>query len=166
MLSQSHNAIVDSLWGIHAGHRCTRRLSQSGSLSCIFHTSTQQTWRTETPRPIESDRCRSQLNQTRSTCEYRKTTSTVSETGLSNNSVNVAVKCPLFDFPTQPSISTAENSSSDEKDGSLAEFSCPACTQRMLPPYRLCVNGHVVCSECIIKITECPSCEQPTGLGE
>lgn len=40
----------------------------------------------------------------------------------------------------------------------LSELECPVCTEYMIPPITLCVNGHNVCHNCRSKMDKCPSC--------
>jgi E3 ubiquitin-protein ligase SIAH1 len=43
----------------------------------------------------------------------------------------------------------------------LKEVECPVCTEYMLPPIAMCVNGHCVCSSCREKLQTCPLCRYP-----
>jgi E3 ubiquitin-protein ligase SIAH1 len=40
----------------------------------------------------------------------------------------------------------------------LNVMKCPVCTQYMVPPITLCVNGHNVCGICKPKLDVCPTC--------
>jgi len=40
----------------------------------------------------------------------------------------------------------------------LSELECPVCMQYMVPPIRLCTNGHNICSECRERVQCCPTC--------
>ena len=43
-------------------------------------------------------------------------------------------------------------------DALLRELECPVCMQYMVPPIRLCTNGHNVCSTCRESVHRCPTC--------
>lgn len=43
----------------------------------------------------------------------------------------------------------------------LNELECPVCTEYMLPPIAMCVNGHSICSKCREKLFNCPTCRYP-----
>jgi len=36
---------------------------------------------------------------------------------------------------------------------------CPVCLETVKPPFKLCVQGHSVCVECMKKIDKCPLCQ-------
>jgi len=40
----------------------------------------------------------------------------------------------------------------------LKELECPVCTDYMVPPIRMCKNGHNVCGKCRGRIRRCPTC--------
>lgn len=40
----------------------------------------------------------------------------------------------------------------------LKELECPVCMEYMLPPIRLCENGHNICKNCLPKMQSCPTC--------
>jgi E3 ubiquitin-protein ligase SIAH1 len=40
----------------------------------------------------------------------------------------------------------------------LSDLKCPVCMQYMVPPIRLCKNGHNTCSKCRERVTCCPTC--------
>ena len=40
----------------------------------------------------------------------------------------------------------------------LKELECPVCMQYMVPPIKLCTNGHNICSKCEERVTCCPTC--------
>ena len=40
----------------------------------------------------------------------------------------------------------------------LREMKCPVCMQYMVPPIKLCTNGHNICSKCKETVTCCPTC--------
>jgi hypothetical protein len=40
----------------------------------------------------------------------------------------------------------------------LSVMKCPGCTEFMVPPITLCVNGHNVCGTCKPKLHVCPTC--------
>jgi hypothetical protein len=40
----------------------------------------------------------------------------------------------------------------------LKELECPVCMQYMVPPIKLCANGHNICSKCRGSIRCCPTC--------
>jgi E3 ubiquitin-protein ligase SIAH1 len=46
----------------------------------------------------------------------------------------------------------------DISEGVLTELECPVCMEYMLPPIELCKNGHNICSNCRLKLQECPTC--------
>jgi E3 ubiquitin-protein ligase SIAH1 len=40
----------------------------------------------------------------------------------------------------------------------LNEIECPVCMQYMVPPIKICTNGHNICSKCRGRVTSCPTC--------
>lgn len=42
-------------------------------------------------------------------------------------------------------------------------FECPVCYDYALPPIRQCQSGHLICSSCRSRVTECPTCRGPLG---
>jgi E3 ubiquitin-protein ligase SIAH1 len=40
----------------------------------------------------------------------------------------------------------------------LKELECPVCMEYMVPPIKLCTNGHNICSKCKGKVNCCPTC--------
>jgi len=40
----------------------------------------------------------------------------------------------------------------------LKELECPVCMQYMVPPIKLCTNGHNICSKCRQRVQFCPAC--------
>ena len=40
----------------------------------------------------------------------------------------------------------------------LSDLECPVCMQYMVPPIRLCTNGHNICSKCRGRVQCCPTC--------
>jgi E3 ubiquitin-protein ligase SIAH1 len=40
----------------------------------------------------------------------------------------------------------------------LKELECPVCMQYMVPPIKLCTNGHNICSKCRERVQHCPTC--------
>jgi hypothetical protein len=40
----------------------------------------------------------------------------------------------------------------------LKELECPVCMQYMVPPIKLCTNGHTTCSKCRERVKLCPTC--------
>ena len=40
----------------------------------------------------------------------------------------------------------------------LNELECPVCMQYMVPPIKLCSNGHNICSKCKERVHCCPTC--------
>ena len=40
----------------------------------------------------------------------------------------------------------------------LKELECPVCMEYMVPPIKLCTNGHNICSKCEERVTCCPTC--------
>lgn len=65
---------------------------------------------------------------------------------------------------SKPTHSTTGNSSSQPDTNKLQNndltslFECPVCFDYVLPPILQCQNGHLVCSSCRQKITNCPTC--------
>ena len=43
-------------------------------------------------------------------------------------------------------------------DALLRELECPVCMQFMVPPIKLCTNGHNICSKCRKSAQRCPTC--------
>ena len=39
-----------------------------------------------------------------------------------------------------------------------SELECPVCMQYMVPPIKLCSNGHNICSKCRGRVQLCPTC--------
>jgi len=50
-----------------------------------------------------------------------------------------------------------------EEDGAESIFECPVCYETTLPPIYQCTNGHLVCSSCKTKVTQCPTCRGSLG---
>lgn len=44
-----------------------------------------------------------------------------------------------------------------------SHFECPVCFDYVLPPILQCNSGHLVCSQCRVKLSCCPSCRGPLG---
>ena len=44
-------------------------------------------------------------------------------------------------------------------DTLLRDLECPACKEYMVPPIKLCTNGHHLCSKCRGRFTCCPTCK-------
>ena len=40
----------------------------------------------------------------------------------------------------------------------LSDLECPVCMQYMVPPIKLCTNGHNICSRCRRRVEWCPIC--------
>ena len=40
----------------------------------------------------------------------------------------------------------------------LSDLECPVCMQYMVPPIKLCTNGHSICSKCRDRVQRCPTC--------
>jgi len=40
----------------------------------------------------------------------------------------------------------------------LKEMECPVCMEYLVPPIKLCTNGHNICSKCRGRVTCCPTC--------
>ena len=40
----------------------------------------------------------------------------------------------------------------------LKDLECPVCMEYMVPPIKLCANGHNICSKCRGRVTCCPTC--------
>jgi E3 ubiquitin-protein ligase SIAH1 len=40
----------------------------------------------------------------------------------------------------------------------LKELECPVCMEYMVPPIKLCTNGHTICSKCKERVQRCPTC--------
>ena len=40
----------------------------------------------------------------------------------------------------------------------LRDLKCPVCMQYMVPPIKLCTNGHNICSKCRQRVQRCPTC--------
>ena len=40
----------------------------------------------------------------------------------------------------------------------LKDLECPVCMQYMVPPIKLCTNGHNICSKCRERVQRCPTC--------
>jgi len=43
-------------------------------------------------------------------------------------------------------------------DALLKEMECLVCMEYMVPPIKLCTNGHNICSKCRERVTCCPTC--------
>jgi E3 ubiquitin-protein ligase SIAH1 len=50
--------------------------------------------------------------------------------------------------------------SSDFEQILLNVMKCPVCTEYMVPPITLCVNGHNICGICKPKLDVCPTCRE------
>ena len=55
--------------------------------------------------------------------------------------------------------SSAKRKRSNQSDSLLMLLECPICVEQMLPPIFQCTNGHVICSACKPKISNCPNCQ-------
>ena len=42
----------------------------------------------------------------------------------------------------------------------LNVMKCPVCMEYMMPPIRMCVNGHNICDDCRPKFDDCPTCSK------
>ena len=40
----------------------------------------------------------------------------------------------------------------------LSDLECPVCMQYMVPPIKMCTNGHNICSKCRESVQSCPTC--------
>jgi len=40
----------------------------------------------------------------------------------------------------------------------LKDLECPVCMEYMVPPIKLCTNGHNICSKCRQRVIFCPTC--------
>jgi len=40
----------------------------------------------------------------------------------------------------------------------LSDVKCPVCKQYMVPPIKMCTNGHNICSKCTESVQLCPTC--------
>jgi E3 ubiquitin-protein ligase SIAH1 len=40
----------------------------------------------------------------------------------------------------------------------LKNLECPVCMEYMVPPIKLCTNGHNICSSCTERVSCCPTC--------
>jgi len=40
----------------------------------------------------------------------------------------------------------------------LKEMECPVCMEYLVPPIKLCTNGHNICSKCRGRVQCCPTC--------
>jgi E3 ubiquitin-protein ligase SIAH1 len=47
---------------------------------------------------------------------------------------------------------------SDVEQNLLSELECPVCMEHMVPPIRMCVNGHNICDICRPKFHHCLNC--------
>jgi hypothetical protein len=48
--------------------------------------------------------------------------------------------------------------SHDQNEAMLKELECPVCMEYMVPPLKLCTNGHNICSRCRESVQFCPTC--------
>jgi hypothetical protein len=39
-----------------------------------------------------------------------------------------------------------------------SDLECPVCMEYMVPPIKLCTNGHNICSKCSERVAYCPTC--------
>jgi len=53
-----------------------------------------------------------------------------------------------------------QSEKSDMEKILLNVMQCPVCTEYMVPPITLCVNGHNVCGLCKPKFDVCPTCRE------
>lgn len=64
--------------------------------------------------------------------------------------------------------STSESSEVEKIDLSIIStpYNCPVCYNLARPPIRTCVEGHIICSDCLNKLgRSCPVCRSPLGTG-
>ena len=40
----------------------------------------------------------------------------------------------------------------------LSDLECPVCMEYMVPPIKLCTNGHNICCKCRERVRRCPTC--------
>jgi len=40
----------------------------------------------------------------------------------------------------------------------LSDLECPVCMEYMVPPIKLCTNGHNICNKCRDRVQQCPTC--------
>ncbi|CAG7718394.1 unnamed protein product [Allacma fusca] len=77
-----------------------------------------------------------------------------------------------------PYIVRNEDSDSDEgidrswevaetpkREDLLPLLECPVCLNLPLPPIRTCYQGHTICNNCSQKVSRCPLCQKPIGIG-
>ena len=57
---------------------------------------------------------------------------------------------------------TAANGTAQHQD-LVNLFECPVCFDFALPPILQCQSGHIVCSQCRLKLSSCPTCRGPLG---
>ena len=48
--------------------------------------------------------------------------------------------------------------SRDLEDALLKDLECPVCMEYIVPPIKLCTNGHSICSKCRESVQSCPTC--------
>ena len=47
----------------------------------------------------------------------------------------------------------------------LSLLECPVCYDYITPPIKQCIKGHLVCSSCYQKLTNCPTCREELSTG-
>merc|ERR1712228_1087274 len=48
----------------------------------------------------------------------------------------------------------------DSVEGKKKELECPVCLETAQIPIYMCQNSHLVCSDCLPKLKECPECRK------
>jgi E3 ubiquitin-protein ligase SIAH1 len=51
-----------------------------------------------------------------------------------------------------------EDSSRTLLENLLKDLECPVCMEYMMPPIKMCTNGHNICSKCRERVQCCPAC--------
>jgi hypothetical protein len=49
--------------------------------------------------------------------------------------------------------------SRDVDEDLLKDLECPVCMEYMVPPIKICTNGHNICSKCRERVQCCPTCK-------
>lgn len=62
-------------------------------------------------------------------------------------------------------IRALEVTRSPSQDDVLPLLECPVCFDLPLPPIRTCIQGHIICADCCLKLPRCPLCQQRIDIG-
>ena len=105
------------------------------------------------------------VNNVNSINSINESNNRVNDSLCSNNSLRSTILPPVNNDSTTNLIATVaatsqnRKTSPDQNQVDLASlFECPVCFDYALPPILQCQSGHIVCAQCRVKLSNCPSC--------